>query len=60
MIQITRANDLEKQAAQLDTDAGKLERVDPSQAERARSEASQLREQASRLRRGRTDGVRFG
>jgi hypothetical protein len=60
MIQVKRADDLERDAAALETQATELDRVDPSQAERARREASQLRVQASRLRRGRTDGVKFG
>jgi hypothetical protein len=60
MIQVTRANDLEQQAARLDAEATELEQLDPSQAEKRRCEASHLRAQASRLRRGRTDGAKFG
>jgi hypothetical protein len=60
MIQVTRADDLEQQAARLDAEATELEQLDPSQADRRRREATRMRQQATQLRRGRTDGVRFG
>jgi hypothetical protein len=60
MIQVTRANDLEQQAARLDAEAVELEPLDPSQADKRRREATRLRQQATQLRRGRADGVRFG
>jgi hypothetical protein len=60
MIQVTRANDLDRQAQRLDAEAAELEQVDASQAGRARREAELLRQQAAKLRGGRIDGVRFG
>lgn len=60
MIQVTRADDLDRQAQRLEAEATEIEQVDESQAGRARAEATRLRQQAARLRSGRADDVRFG
>lgn len=58
MIQVTRADDLEAQARALDAEARQL--GDGRERALKVNEAAQLRQLAEKLRRGRSDGVRFG
>lgn len=57
MIQVQRADDLERQALRLELEA---EELGADEAARKRGEARQLRALAARMRRGRAEGVRFG
>lgn len=60
MIQVTRADDLERRALRLEIEARELEAAGEDRAaERAESEAMGLRQLATRLRQGRPP-VRFG
>lgn len=61
MIQVTRADDLDRQAQRLEAEATELEQAGEGRAAYfKKNDAHQTRLQAERLRRGRTDGVRFG
>jgi hypothetical protein len=58
MIQVTRADDLERQAQQLEAEARQL--GDTRAGAVKLNEAYQLRRLAEKLRARRSDGVRFG
>lgn len=58
MIQVTRADDLERQAAALEAEARSL--AGTRDGWKKSNEAYALRKLAEKMQRGRTDGVRFG
>lgn len=58
MIQVTRARELEQQAAALEAEARALDGTREGAVKL--NEAYQLRKLAEKMQRGRSDGVRFG